>query len=271
MRRIDVIVVNYRTPDLVRDAVGPLTGRADIGVFVVDNSDDIHGEMPGVEIWRPGRNVYFAHGNNHWYDATTAPFVLLLNPDVRVSPDVVVELADALDGDARAWGATPRLIDADGRDNPYYQRLPTARAIVASLDRRLRWVGESALTRMTYADRDPALPGVIEQPAAACLLLRRSLVGATLFDERFRLFFNDTYLAWRLDRSGHCLYLPHLTAEHLRGSSLRRSSPALIRGEYARSAADYATATRMPGRQLLRPLLLGYRGVVRAAARAGRL
>ena len=59
-------------------------------------------------------------------------------------------------------------------------------------------------------------------PPAACLLVRRSTVGRTLFDEQYRLFFNDTDLARRLNAAHECWYAADVTARHLRGASFAR-------------------------------------------------
>ena len=48
----------------------------------------------------------------------------------------------------------------------------------------------------------------IEQPPAACLMLRRSVLAAeSLFDERFPIFYNDVDLCRRLRDAGHRLFL----------------------------------------------------------------
>jgi GT2 family glycosyltransferase len=61
----------------------------------------------------------------------------------------------------------------------------------------------------------------VEAPPGACLLLDRQQVGATLFDERLQLFFNDTDLCHRMaDRGAQVELVAEATARHLRGASL---------------------------------------------------
>ena len=49
----------------------------------------------------------------------------------------------------------------------------------------------------------------VPQPPGACFMLRRSVLGETLFDEQFPLLYNDVDLCRRLDKAGHrCYYLP---------------------------------------------------------------
>ena len=246
--QIDVIVVNYLTPELAAIAVDKVRG-AGVHVQVYDNSGDYVAGAGEAGVHTPAQNDYFARGNNFWWERTSAPYVLLLNPDVELSYDDLLRLREILEQRPELWGVAPRLVYPDGRPQNYLQRLPTPAAALAD-----RFAPARRLFRRSYADffcagLDLSEEQVAEQPPAACLLLRRSAVGADLFDEAYRLYFNDTDLARRLNHSGHCLYTPAVTAVHHKSASLDRADkarPYSVVREYDRSFARYARKQRTP-------------------------
>jgi len=256
---IDVIIVNYRTPELTALAVQYVTGPG-VRLYVVDNSCDLPAELDEqvTELIRPGRNTYFAAGNNLAYARGTQDLVLLLNPDVKLSYGSLHKLAAHLVERPDCWAAAPRLTNPDGSTQNYLHRLPTAKMLIADQTPGLRKLWSTDLDRYYYRDLTHSRQELVEQPPAACLLLRRQDVGPTLFDERLRLFFNDTLLCWRM-RPRRPLYVPSVTAEHVKAESLRRASaarPGWIRVEYLRSLLRYSRITGMAGRTTLHVALL---------------
>ena len=243
MTHVDVLVVNYGTGDLARRATQLVAGPG-VHVWVHDNSGEVLADPPpGVTVLGDGSNAYFAAANNVLYGQCDAPYVLLLNPDVELAHDDLLRLVAELEAQPGAWGVAPRLLDADGSDQRYLHALPTVRALLADRVPLLRKVFGASYRSYLQRDVDLRRSQVVAQPPAACLLLRRAVVGRVLFDERYRLFFNDTDLARRLNASHECWYAASVTARHLRGESFAR----LPRGwdtarEYDRTLLTYARA-----------------------------
>lgn len=119
--RVDVIIVNYRSAALVaavlsrlrRDGPWPY-GR----VWVVDNSVEpshtrelqtLIGQAGGdvVQLTLPS-NVGFGAGCNVAWAHSTAPYVLLLNPDALIDPEAVGRLALQLQANPRVAAISPR-------------------------------------------------------------------------------------------------------------------------------------------------------------------
>jgi N-acetylglucosaminyl-diphospho-decaprenol L-rhamnosyltransferase len=269
---VDVLVVNYGTGDLVRRGVELVKGPG-VHLWVYDNSGELLAEPPVVDgLLGDGSNHYFAAANNALYDCCDAPYVLLLNPDVELVFEDLLRLATALEDRPGAWGVAPRLLEADGSDQHYLYALPTVRALLADRLPLLGRVFRRSYARYVQADVDLRRSQVVIQPPAACLLVRRSVLGPTLFDEQYRLFFNDTDLARRLNVTHECWYAADVTARHLRGASFAR----LPRGhdtarEYDRTLLRYAR-NNLRGWWLLLPVLaarrFGYRLAVAAARRS---
>lgn len=245
---IDVIVVNYRTPMHTQAALqavaGPLTR-----IYVTDNSGDLPERVAAMaKVWSPGRNTLFAEGNNHWYEQTVSPWVLLLNPDVVLPYAGLLQLRHELAQRPDCWGVAPRLIGTDCIDQNYLRSFPSALALVAQIFPPVRPMARRATDRYLCVGADLRTPRIVEQPPAACLLLRRDAVGPSLFHRDLRLFFNDAYLAWRLNQGGHCWYAPHITATHEQRASIRRAEPIDILAEYAADMRRFARLTRLRGR-----------------------
>lgn len=241
---VDVLVVNYRTPALTRAAVTAVTGPG-VQVWVWDNSGDVAEDaLPaGALLYGDGDNHWFAAANNALLRKGDAPFVLLLNPDVTLPHRDLQVMLRRLVQDPHAWGCAPRLVGADGEDQPYRRRLPGLPTLLADRMPPLRLLLRGTWRRYRYADRPLDEDGMVEQPAAACLLLRRDMLTGWLFDERFRLFFNDTDLAHRLHACGHCLYLGSLRVCHIGGASIdeaRQRNRAGVRREYDAALLAYA-------------------------------
>lgn len=240
---VDVLLVNYLTDELTSEAATRLSPVA--RVLVWDNSGGLSSrDLPaGVELLGCGENVLYAAASNILYEASEAPYVLLLNPDALADADHLVQLVAELDADAAAWGVAPRLVGLDDQDQNYRRRLPTLGGLIADRLLGRRWPLTSAYDHFYCRDLDPAEVGRAEQPAAACLLIRRQSVGSRLFDESYPLFGNDTDLARRLNADGHCAYAAGVVVRHVGGASIgqaRARDKGWIRSEYDKALRTYS-------------------------------
>ena len=132
--RTAAVVVAYESgPALARCAAD----LADAGVaelVVVDNGS-ADGSVaaaaagaPGLMPVTPGRNLGYGSAANRGVAATTAPYVLVCNPDLEVPPDALDALAAALDADPARAVAGP-LVRTPGGD-----RYPSARHFPSLVD-----------------------------------------------------------------------------------------------------------------------------------------
>jgi GT2 family glycosyltransferase len=238
--RVAIVLVHYRTPNLLACAVEAL--RADLAatgldaeLIVVDNGSDeadraALARLP-VRWFTSPRNLGYAGGVNLGVSKTRADVLLLMNPDVAVLPGCVGTLIDALEGGAGAAG--PRF---------YWERArrlvlpPTEdRSRRSELLRRLATHGDgwAAWTRQRWrrhARRHWLATGTIPSLAlsGALLAVRRDVwesVGP--FDEGFALYFEETDWLQRLKRQGFtACYVPTAAAVHLYNQSAAREPRA---------------------------------------------
>src|SRR3954452_13554921 len=100
---ISAVVVNWNGGDLVVDCLRSLLEHppsVPLEVVLVDNASSdgsverVRAELPEVRVIANARNLGLAAGNNQGIQASTAPFVLISNPDVLYDGGAVDQLHD---------------------------------------------------------------------------------------------------------------------------------------------------------------------------------
>ena len=231
MRDVTIVIVSFNTRAELEGclasiaAAPPSTAHR---IVVVDNAssdgspDAVRQRWPGVRLIASDRNVGFAAANNMAIREAESEFVLLLNSDTRVTAGSIDTLVRALESDAGAAAAGPRLVGADGRPEISFGAMmsPLAEArqkVIGRLyDRRVgpavAWV-ERQVRRRHYPD----------WVSGACLLVRRAeALAAGLLDERYFLYAEDVDFCAALRAPGRrILFTPDAEVVHLRGASGR--------------------------------------------------
>ena len=189
-------------------------------VVVLNDASDIEPQIGAagrrVVFLEPGRNLGFAGGANRGIAAAGASNLLVLNPDAQPEPGALEALAEGFTEYPDAAGLVPRLVGEDGRSQWQWQLRP--------LPTPGRLLLQALLLDTVSGPRDePAAGTSIEQPAAAALAMRRSVIEEMGgFDERFfPAWFEDVDLARRLaDRGRRLLYLPRAVFRHRLGGTV---------------------------------------------------
>ena len=234
--RPDVFIVNHFSADDTLAALASLETAACASMHVVDNSveageaarlrDGIAAFGAGVQLHVAGENLGFGRANNLAFKRSTAPTVLLLNPDARLRPGALQRLAQTLAAAPRAAAVAPRIDwTEEGRlvlPNLSSQS-PAARIEQALASRwAARWPRAFARRGARHAEATMrAMNGSAAFDADALsgsvLLLRRDAVKQSggLFDPAYFMFFEDTDLGQRLRRAGWRLLVePRARAWH---------------------------------------------------------
>jgi N-acetylglucosaminyl-diphospho-decaprenol L-rhamnosyltransferase len=211
MRTLDVVVVSYRSRDLVRECLAALykhAPRAAMQVYVIDNASGdgtlklVQREFPEAETLAAGGNLGFGRATNRGIHAGSGEYVLTLNPDTRITAGALDQLVAVLDNRPEVAAAGPRLELPDGRvDHAAARAFPTVLGTLGhftGLARLSRIPGSLALYRSVPEDAGP-----VDLVCGACMLLRRSAldeVGA--FDEGYWMYMEDIDLCYRLAQAG---------------------------------------------------------------------
>jgi GT2 family glycosyltransferase len=205
-------------------------------ITVVDNAssdgtaDMVAARFPSVRLIRNSENLGFARGNNVALRADVSELLLLLNPDTIVQAGAIDALVARLIEVPGAVAAGPRIIDADGRAELSFGRMPSPvnelrQKLLTTLHARRVPLVTHLVERMTRRER------VVDWVSGACLLVRRQAAEAVGFlDERYRLYWEDVDFCAALRGSGgRVLFTPATTITHLRGrSSTHAPGPAAM-------------------------------------------
>jgi GT2 family glycosyltransferase len=149
-------------------------------------------DIAGLVVVRQPANVGFLRNCNAAFAACRGEYVLLLNNDAQPLPGAIDRLVAALDADPGVAAAGPKMLYPDGRLQEAGCGLtPDGRSIMVGL-----FLDPDAPE--FCHDRDVAYC------SGACLLVRRALVGPTLFDEAYQpAYCEDADLCLRLRAGGH--------------------------------------------------------------------
>lgn len=235
MTSLSVVIPVWNERELalrcVRSAARALAALGDGELVIVDDgSTDGAGEAieracPSARVLRHETNRGFAVAANRGLAEARGEYLLLLNSDTVLELDALRTMLEELDARPELSGVAPRLVGEDGALQESCMAFPrwwTPLFFGSPLE---RWWPESFELRRYFArDFDHELEQPVEQPPAACWLLRRCAWEAVgPFDESLELFFNDVDWCKRLRAlGGELRYLPAATVVHTGGASTRR-------------------------------------------------
>ena len=131
--------------------------------------------------------------------ATTEPYALILNPDVRLEPGCAAALVAHAEAQTALGVTGPRLLETDGATQRSRRRFPTVGGtLVRRTPLRALVRDVEAAQPGHYLGDVPDVPVECDWMLGACLLLRRSMldeIGG--FDEGFPMYGEDIELQYR--------------------------------------------------------------------------
>jgi GT2 family glycosyltransferase len=229
--------------------IGPCARACPVTPVVVDNaSGDGSADVAaaaGARVIVNRENRGFAAAVNQGIRAAPGELILLLNPDARITSDLVEMVAAFADPQVGAVGG--RLLAEDGRDQAGFtlRNFPTPLTLVfETLGVNRLWPGNPVNRRYRLLDRDLSQAQEAEQPAGAFLMVRRTAweqIGG--FDERFQpVWYEDVDFCLRLKQAGWRIrYVPGAQAIHAGGHSVGRLPDVSKRLYWYGSLLKYAS------------------------------
>jgi N-acetylglucosaminyl-diphospho-decaprenol L-rhamnosyltransferase len=272
---IAAILVNYNAGGelarALRSIADEMVGRSWEALVVDNASSDGSGASvadfaPMVQLVQNTANVGFSRGVNQGLAASTAPLVLIMNPDCRLVAGAVATLRSVLDARPDCAIVGPRILNPDGSvqgsargDPDMLTGLFGRTALLGRLVPFLPVAKRNVVAEEAIRSGEQSV--VVDWLSGACMLARRTAleqVGG--FDERFFLYWEDADLCRRLRLHGHHVrYVPSATAIHRVGQSSRTARTFAIRAFHRSAYLYYAThvapAPLNPKRALARAIL----------------
>jgi len=253
-----VVVINYKTPQLVCDALNSLEGKINLKsdhVVVVDNdsqdesvkhiSSFIQSKSWNnwVSIVQSTSNAGFSAGNNLGIRSVDAQYYLLLNSDAYVHENAVECLRVAADSHPRAGIIGPRLEWPDGSQQvSCFYNLSPVNSFLQSAK-----TGIFTKLFVFFGSKEVAIPLVqhnISQPewlSFACVLLRGEMVKEIGFmDEGYFMYREDNDYCRRAINAGWELeYVDESHVVHLNKGSSNQTIIKRLPKYYFKSRTRY--------------------------------
>ena len=233
-----IVVVNWNSGPYLEGCVRSLLANAPgCEIVIVDNASEdtslgfLRGTDPPPLLLRNGGNAGFAAACNQGWRASRGEAVLFLNPDTESRPGGVGRLAQVLEREPGVWAVAGRLNDSAGAFQAGFnvRTFPSIGCVAAEmllLDEI--WPRNPWTRRYRMIGWDPECPCDVEQPAAACLMVRRTVLESLSgFDESFEpAWFEDVDLCKRIrGLGGRIVFEPGARFLHHGAVSLRSLAP----------------------------------------------
>ncbi|MGB3536449.1 MAG: glycosyltransferase family 2 protein [Microcoleaceae cyanobacterium] len=234
MIKLAIVILNYRTPQLVVDCLASLQSEVKIGehtVIVVDNQSGDesvsiisqaiaeHQWLDWVQLLPSAVNGGFSAGNNLGIKAVVAEAYLLLNSDTIVRPGAIESLLAALNTHPEAGIVSPRLEwpDTTPQISCFRYHSPLSELIDAAATGPVTQLLQPFDVPIEVSDTafEP------QWTSFACVLIRREVIEQIgLMDEGYFMYFDDVDYCRRTRQAGWTiLHWPKARVVHLRGGS----------------------------------------------------
>lgn len=231
-RDLAIVIVSFNCRELVRECLEslerhPLRSGA-MTIHLVDNAsidgtvDEVRRRFPSVETTALQHNVGFSAANNLVLSSTSAPYVLLLNPDTEATEGALDHVVDLIERRPEAGMVGCRLLRRDGSfDHAAKRSFPTPLSALAHFS----GVGRRSDSRMLGGYRAPELgerdSGEVDAVNGAFMLVRRTALDDVGFlDEAYWLYMEDLDWCYRFHQHGwKVVYDGGATFLHVKGGS----------------------------------------------------
>ena len=233
---VSLIVVNYNGGEFLHSCIASSIDQVD-ELIVVDNAssdtslkrlESVFRVEEKLRIVRNGRNLGFSAACNVGLSQSTGDYLMFLNPDCVLEPNVVARLLRTLNKFPDAGMVGGLLVGPDGTEQGGARRaVPTPwRSFVRAFglsrfsDRWPRLFFDFHLNKQPL----PARPVEVEAISGACMLVRRSAMDDVgKWDERYFLHCEDLDFSMSLRCKGwKIMFVPDARVVHHKGASSHR-------------------------------------------------
>jgi len=223
--QIDVVIVVHNAGELLKPVVEEAVAQAGADHIWVMDAESTDGSAAAVADRLPDGHVRevpnegFSASNNRGIELTSAPFVLLLNPDAVLRPGAVEALLASAERNPRAAIIGPAVLNPDGTAQAYsWGRFPSLLSFL--------WLRVWRMAKLLRGNRQlsphfPHYTKSVDWVTGACMLVRREAIDdAGLMDERFFIYWEDAEWCHRMrDHGWQVLLEPAASVIHYRGVS----------------------------------------------------
>lgn len=225
---LSCIIVNFNQTYFLRlciDALRASTVDFDFEIIVVDNGS--HNESVSflktleaqgkIRLIHAGKNLGYGKGNNLGVRHAKGEYVLILNPDVSVEPDLLAAMAKHMKQNPEVGILAPQLYFYNDQIQDSCRRFMKPLDLVIKRTPLQRFKALSArVDSYTMADFNRANVSEVDMVTGACFMIKKSIyekLGG--FDPRFFMFMEDVDVCRRVWEAGlKVVYFPQVKALH---------------------------------------------------------
>jgi GT2 family glycosyltransferase len=235
---LDIVIVAYRSRGLLRDCLTSIREHpagVPTSVYVVDNDSRdgtvelVRHDFPDVQVEAADANLGFSRANNLAIQSGNSRYVLVLNPDTRLTDGGLATLIGLMEGHPEIGICGCRLEREDGTfDHAAKRSFPTPLGALA----HFIGIGRTSVAPRQLAQyRAPDVEvGPVDAVNGAFMLIRRAALDEVgMFDEGYWMYMEDLDLCYRFAQAGWIVwYEPSVTVVHIKaGTSGPIRSPRL--------------------------------------------
>lgn len=224
-----LVILNWKRPDLTLACLESVAAldypRECLHVIVVDNASGdnsvalIRESFPQVSILSNAENLGFAGGNNVGIDFSMeqgADYILLLNNDTAVAPDLIARLVAVGESDSAIGIVTPTIL--------YYDDPERIWCAGAAIDWRMGTT-QHLRSGLWFDIACGDVEDVDFANGCAICVKRSAIEQCGNMDSRFFLYFEETDWCVRIRQAGfRCVLVPCAKVWHKVSSSVKDSS-----------------------------------------------
>jgi len=232
MSKLSIIIVTYNSADYIErclQSVFKAAGKLDYQVIVVDNSSsdvtlDIVREFKNIKVLKNNKNLGFAKACNQAIEQAESEFVILLNPDVYVTPDFIQNMIIKAQEDERIGSVSGKLYFAKTNGEFTNILYSTGHIFFKTCHSVNRGYGE--VDNGQYNNVQDIFGVCGAAPLYRRAMLEDVKINDEYFDANFFLYREDEDLDWRAKLRGwHAVFEPRAVAYHV--ASEMRNKPSL--------------------------------------------
>ncbi len=224
MIKVSIIIVNWNGESILKDCFKSLEklNFKNWELIIVDNASTDN-SLQVIKEFRPKginfnviknkENLGFVGGNNQAVKLAEGKYVLLLNNDTKVPPDLLDVLTAKMEADSKIGVMQPKILIMD---NPKY--LDNAGSFITKIGFLRHW----GFQREDSKEFDKETE--IFAAKGACMIIRADIVKEIgLFDPDFFMYFEESDFCWRVWLFGYKIfYYPKTFIYHKVGFSIKR-------------------------------------------------
>lgn len=213
MRRTSIISVNFNQPQVTLDFLKSVkinTNSDAIELILIDNGsredhhDDFIVEYPELIYIRSAENLGFAGGNNLGINVATGDYLLLLNNDTEITPNLIAVLTAELDRNPEIGMISPLLLYYDSPDVIQYAGFTKMDYLTC----RNSGIGSMEINKGQYdlESRETAFCH-----GAAMMCRRADLESVGLMEDHFFLYYEELDWCEKFKRAGKKIWFTGAT------------------------------------------------------------